>query len=225
MTTMFLARDVVCEDKGCDPRSCPPRPSKAPSKAKRHAAARGTRAAKGGHPAKGGHAGERPRRPERAIALRARAAHACVPVLCARCARAVCRRHATVGRHPVCPHLVRPACRHPVPDRAVCWRYAYVVRACAASCAPRARVACACCACPCCACPCCGPSCWAGGVLVQCSSRSCGLRSSTSRGASAHSAGTGCAGGAGKHLAHGRVVFRLCPLQGPAARDRRLNFF
>ena len=53
---------------------------------------------------------------------------------------------------------------------------------------PRARVACACCACHCCACPCCTTSCWARGVLVQHSSRSCALRSSTS------STSRGCAG-------------------------------
>jgi len=38
----------------------------------------------------------------------------------------------------------------------------------------------ACCACTCCACSSCAPSCWACGALVQRSSRSCGLRSSTS---------------------------------------------
>ena len=81
----------------------------------------------------------------RAAALCARAAHVCVPVLCARCARAVCRR------------------------RVRAW-------------AP------ACCACPCCACPRCAPSCWVCGVIAQRSSRSCGLRSSTS------STSRGCAG-------------------------------
>jgi len=86
-----------------------------------------------------------PARPVRARAVRAlrafapcaRAAHVCVPVLCARCARAVCRRHVRARSH-------------------------------------------ACCACPGCVCSSCAPSCCACGALVQRSSRSCGLRSSTS---------------------------------------------
>ena len=57
----------------------------------------------------------------------------------------------------------------------------FALRACA-------RVSCACCACHCCACPCCTTSCWSRGVLVQHSSRSCALRSSTS------STSRGCAG-------------------------------
>ena len=48
-----------------------------------------------------------------------------------------------------------------------------VVRACA----PRARVACACCACPCCECPCCAPSCWAWGVFQRLSLHKSGNKS------------------------------------------------
>jgi len=61
----------------------------------------------------------------------------CVPVLCARCTCAVCRRHVRARAH-------------------------------------------ACCACPCGMCASCAPSWWACGALVQRSTRSYDIRSSTS---------------------------------------------
>ena len=73
----------------------------------------------------------------RVFALCVSAAHACVPVLCARCTCAVCRRHVRARAH-------------------------------------------ACCACPCGMCASCAPSWWACGALVQRSTRSYDIRSSTS---------------------------------------------
>ena len=107
--------------------------------------------------------------------------------VCPRCARLRARAACTMGSlsstchgwSTSCTPFARTLCDPaPVPVCAAGGMHTRVVRACA----PRAHalpVACACCACPCCACPCCALSCWACGVLEQCSSKSCGLRSST----------------------------------------------